>query len=124
MDNGDIGDSKGELSVYLLSEVTNVLQLTKVIAVHYVQTPRRQLKERGTLVLAEFKTKNWNKRCRCQSSSLKYIDGGQLALDELKDFQKHDMQAIPKQAIGATVVGLTMGFAALKFAGYNLLWQQ
>jgi len=31
------------------------------------------------------------------------------------------MQAIPKQTISATVIGLIMGFAALKFAGYNLL---
>ena len=122
MDTVDISESKGKLlSVYLLSEVTNVLQLTKVITVYYVQTPKRQLEERGTLVLAEFKTKNQNKRCRCWSSSLKHIDGSQLALDELKDFQKHNMQAIPKQAISATVVGLTMGFMALKFVGYNFL---
>ena len=89
MDTIDIGESKGKLlSIYLLSEVTNALQLTKVIAIYYIQSPRRQLEKYGTLVLAKFKTKKGNKRCWCQSSSLKYIDGGQLALDKLKDFQK------------------------------------
>ena len=88
-----------------------------------MQTPRRQSEGRGTLVLAEFETEKGNERCRCWSNSLKHIDGGQLALDELKDFWKHDMQVIPKQAIGATAVGLTFGFAALRLAGYNLPWQ-
>ena len=125
MDTADIGESKGKLlSVYLLSEVTNALQLTKVIAVYYVQFPRRQLEKRSTLVLAEFETKKGNKRCRCWSSSLKHIDGGQLALDKLKDFQKQDMQVIPKQVINATVMGFVVGFTALELAKYNLLQLQ
>ena len=121
MDTADIGESKGELlSVHLLSEVTNALQLTEVIAVYYVQFPRRQLEKRGTLVLAEFETKKGNKRYRYWSSSLKYIDGGQLALDELKDFWKQDMQVILKQVIGATVIGFVVGFMALELAKYKL----
>ena len=65
-----------------------------------MQTPKRQLEKRGTLVLAEFETEKGNEKYRCWSSSLKHIDGSQLALDELGDFWKHDMQVVPKQAIG------------------------
>ena len=94
-----------------------------MIAVHYVQTPERQSEERGTLVLAEFETETWNGRSQCWSSSLKHIDGGQLALDELKDFWKHDMRVIPKQVISGAAVGLTLGFTILKSAGYSLPWE-
>ena len=86
-----------------------------------MQTFRYLLEECSTLVLVEFETENWNKRCWCWSSSLRYIDGSQLALDKLKDFWKHDMQVVLKQVIGTTVTGLTVGFAALKLAGYILL---
>ena len=90
-----------------------------------MQTLRRQLEEYGTLVLIEFKTENGNQRCQCWSSFLKHINSGQLALNELQNFWKHDMQVISKQVIGVAIVGLIMGFAALaalKLAKYNSLW--